>query len=298
MDTNKSLPDTIVQYIITNIDRLASYARTLCQYHHITQDQQKYFLKSADDLDNLKNKWIEGIGKCLSKSDLTILYDFGNLLTKNSINHYFISNRIYDRLAKFWFCIQDIPDDKSAEVILGQQATGLSLPSSFDKIHAAKENTNLMIEAVIERTHKGTNNNLLVLDFPAILLTIIIRSEAHEYTLQKILQRAASITKNRLDIPDLLSVTDKQAKREEFKPDTRAIRDATAHAKFRIENNSTDDFIISFNNTDEGYSYQKTFSRKDLLGFYQDYDRMITIHTRLLTIKLLYSLLNMHFVYF
>jgi hypothetical protein len=67
-----------------------------------------------------------------------------------------------------------------------------------------------MIEAVIERTHKNTNNNLLVLDFPAILLTIIIRSEAHEYTLQKILQRAASITKNSLDIPDLLSVTDKQ----------------------------------------------------------------------------------------
>jgi hypothetical protein len=104
-------------------------------------------------------------------------------------------------------------------------------------------------------------------------------------------------SKNSLDIPDLLSVTDKQAKRDEFKPDTRAIRDATAHAKFRIENNSTEDFIISFNNTDEGYSYQKIFSRKDLLGFYQDYDRMTIIHTRLLTIKLLYSLLNMHFVY-
>jgi hypothetical protein len=188
MDSNKSLPDTIVQYIITNIDSLASYARTLCRYHHITQDQQKYFLKSAEDLYNLKNKWIKGIGKCLSKSDLTILYDFGNLLTKNSINRYFVSNRIYDRLAKFWSCIQDIPDDKSAEVILGQQATGLSLPSSLDKIRAAKENTNLMIEAVIERTHKDTNNNLLVLDFPAILLTIIIRSEAHEYTLQKILK--------------------------------------------------------------------------------------------------------------
>jgi hypothetical protein len=69
------------------------------------------------------------------------------------------------------------------------------------------------------------------------------------------------------------------------------------HAKFKIENDSTGDFIIHFNNIDEEYSFQRTFSRKDLLGLYQDYDRMTTIYTQLLTVRLLYSFVNMNFVY-
>jgi hypothetical protein len=126
----------------------------------------------------------------------------------------------------------------------------------------------------------------------------MIRSEAHEYILGKILERTKEIIQDQIDIPDLLSVSSKEPKKEhKFKPDTRAIRDATAHAKFKIENDSTGDFIIHFNNIDEEYSFQRTFSRKDLLSFYQDYDRMTTIHTQLLTVRLLYSLLNMNFVH-
>jgi hypothetical protein len=201
-------------------------------------------------------------------------------------------------LAKFWSFVQHISDNRTAEVVTGQSMSRLSLPSlSFDKLNAARENTSLMINAVVDR-HYNNINTLLILDIPTILLTVMIRSEAHEYILGKILERTKEITKDQIDIPDLLSVSSKQPKGEHiFKPDTRAIRDAAAHAKFKIEKDSTGDFIICFNNIDEGYSFQKTFSRKDLLNFYQDYDRMTIIHTQLLTIRLLYSFLNMNFVY-
>jgi hypothetical protein len=283
-------------YIITNIDKLATYARTLAQYHHITQDQQRLFAESSDHLQNVRNKWQNGLGRCLLKSDVKVLYDFAGLLVEKSINQYFISDSIYDRMIKFWSYIKEIPDDRVSEVIIDQSTVGLDLfPSGFAKISGARESTNLMINAVIDRNY-SKSNHLLILDIPTILLTIVIRSEAHEYTIGRILQKTEMIIKNQIDIPDLLSVIRKEPKEDQFKPDTRAIRDATAHAKFIIKNDPSGDFIIDFNNTELGYSFQNTFSRKQLLQFYQDYDRMTTIYTQLLSIRLLSSFLNLNFI--
>ena len=157
---NNSLFPDASRYIVTNINNLARYARTLSQYHRITQDQQRRFLDTADDLESISNKWQNGIGKCLSKSDIIVLYDFGHLLTYNSINSYFISSSIYNRLAKFWSSIKHIPDNRAAEVVTGQPISGVFLPSSgFDRLKAVKENTNLMINTVVDRNHN--NNNML-----------------------------------------------------------------------------------------------------------------------------------------
>jgi hypothetical protein len=184
-----------------------------------------------------------GEGRCLSKSDIAVLYNFGSLLTTNSINRYFISNSIYGRITKFWSSLQCLPDNRVVEVVSGQFNNTVSLPSlGFDKIYTARENTNLMINTVVERNYDN-DNNLLILDIPTILLTIMIRSEAHEYTLGKILQRTEEITKNQIDIPDLLSVVSKVPKgQHKFKPDTRAIRDATALANYKCKLQ----FLLSF----------------------------------------------------
>jgi hypothetical protein len=294
---NNSLPPGIVNHVITNINNLSNYAKTLSEYCYITQNQQECFLDSAVSLENVKKRWQSGEGKCLSKSDIIALINFGDLLTSNSINRYFVSNSIHKRLMKFWSSIQHLPNNKVVEVVIGQHNVTVSLPSlGFDKIYAARENTNMMIDTVVKRNYNN-DNSLLILDIPTILLTIMIRSEAHEYTLGNILKRTKEITKDLIDIPELLSVVRKVPKGQDFKSDTRAIRDATAHAKFKIDSDSMGDFIIHFNNTDEHYSFQATFSRKELLHYYQDYDRMTSFYTQLLSITLLYSFLNMNFVY-
>lgn len=125
-----------------------------------------------------------------------------------------------------------IQDNDVPEVITGRSSTPSSpQPLNLDKLRAAKENSNLMFEAVRKRT-QSINNNLLLLDISTVLLTIIIRSEAHEYTLGNILRRLQAITRENTDVAELLSVECKVPKAESFKPDTRAIRDATAHVRF------------------------------------------------------------------
>jgi hypothetical protein len=199
-------------------------------------------------------------------------------------------------LAKIWVYLLNIPDNLVPEVVTGRPQTSSSAPSlNLDRLQAAKENSSLMIKAVIERNN--SNNNLLLLDIPTILLTIIMRSEAHEYTLGRILGRIQNITKDQVDVADLLSVESKVHKGNGvFKPDTRAIRDATVHARFVIKNDSMGDFAIHFNNTDDGYSFRRVYSREELLNLYQDYDRMTIITTRLLVIRSLYSFLNLYFL--
>lgn len=278
------------------MNSLSLYARSLSKYPYISHSQKRLFLIFVHDLENTRNKWQSGVGRCLSRDDIGVLYKFGNLITGRSINHYLSHNSIYDRLAKIWVYLLNVPDNLVPDVVTGRsQISSSSVPSlNLDRSQAAKENSSLMIKAVIERNN--SNNNLLLLDIPTILLTIIMRSEAHEYTLGKILGRIQKVTKDQVDIADLLSVESRVHKGNGVKPDTRAIRDATAHARFIIRRDYVGDFAIHFNNTDDGYSFQRVYSRKELLNFYQDYDRMTIITTRLLVIRLLYSFLNLYFL--
>ena len=72
-------------------------------------------------------------------------------------------------------------------------------------MQAARNNSDLMFKTVIERNN--TNRNYFpFLDISTILLAIIIGSEAHEYTVDKILLRIQIETGDQMDIPDLLSI--------------------------------------------------------------------------------------------
>jgi hypothetical protein len=173
MSSNNSLPSSISNYVNANINSLFDYAGTLSQYQDITESQKEIFLSSTKNLEIINNKWQKGIGKCLIRSDLAILYDFGDLLTRSSINHYFVHDSIYDRLAKFWSHIREIPDNRAAEVIGQGTSKNSSNVLNFEKIHAARENTKLMTDSVIERNY--STKTLQILDIPTVLLTIMIR---------------------------------------------------------------------------------------------------------------------------
>jgi hypothetical protein len=295
MVNNNSAIPTTSNYVITSLKSLSLYATILSQYPYITQSQCKHFLIFAYDLENISTKWQNGTGKCLARSDIDILRKFGDLITGRSIDQYFSHDFIYHRLANTWKYLLNVQDNDVPQVVTGRSSTS-SLPPSLnlDRLEAAKENSTLMINAVIER-NKSNNNSLLLLDISTVLLIIIIRSEAHEYILGNILKRIKSVTRDQIDIADLLSVESKVPKTGSFKPDTRAIRDAASHARFVIKNDLNGDFAIHFNNTEDGYGFQRIYSRKELLNFYQDYDRMTIITSRLLNVRLLYSFLNLYF---
>ena len=76
---------------------------------------------------------------------------------------------------------------------------------------------------------------------------------------------------------------------------TRAIRDAVSHAHFTINDTGNGYYEIHFKNFEQGYRFDRTFTQKELLYFYQDYDRLIAIQTLLLDSALIQDFLLREF---
>jgi len=123
-------------------------------------------------------------------------------------------------------------------------------------------------------------------------LTLTIRKETHEYELNNVLRTMTKSTNMKVDVEDLLSVETKVQKGTIWKTDVNAIRDAISHAKFKI--NSTN-YQITFDNHEKGYNFTLTKTVEELLFFYEDYDKMLKLQSRLLSITLLIALLKADF---
>ncbi len=88
---------------------------------------------------------------------------------------------------------------------------------------------------------------------------------------------------------------DKQTKVQkgtEWRSDVRAIRDAYSHIHYIIQK-SNGDYEVTFDNNEGGYNYQKTFSRREFILFYQDYDRLLAIQNTLFRTGLIYKLVDL-----
>jgi hypothetical protein len=159
------------------------------------------------------------------------------------------------------------------------------LTNSLEKVNSVKAITKLIVTEVL----KNPNN---ILSITSTLLTLTILVETHEYELMNILKKMDKSTRLNMDIEGLLSVESKVKKDNQWRTDVRAIRDAIAHAKFKI--NSTN-YQITFENIGKGYNFVLTKTGEELLFFYQDYDKMLYLQSKLLSITLLIALLKADF---
>ncbi|HEY6534817.1 MAG TPA: hypothetical protein VIY08_03265 [Candidatus Nitrosocosmicus sp.] len=224
-----------------------------------------------------------------------LLNYIGSYISKVQLENYFVSSLLPSKISLFWNIIDQIPDTEIFEVITANPSQGY-IPDieGFLKILTARTNTKLFIEAVRKR-NLNSNTDFKVLDISAVLMTLIVRSEAHEHYLRSILTRTEKKIQTNIDVQQLLSVEDKVQKNAVYHPDIRAIRDATAHSYFKIDEDKNNDFIITFNNFSKGWKFYKKFTRSSLLNFYQDFDRQFNLYTLMLSIKLLFAFLNLNF---
>ena len=98
--------------------------------------------------------------------------------------------------------------------------------------------------------------------------------------------KAEKYTNLNYDIQEILSVNSKVMKGNDWRSDTRAIRDAISHPHFVI-NKIGKGYVIHFKNTEQGYNFDKAFTEKEMSLFYHDYDRSIAIQTLLLNSALI-----------
>jgi len=200
------------------------------------------------------------------------------------------------RLQEFWRLREAIiKTGKTEEIILWRlkeketpQNNLSAIGDSTKRAFQVRNTTNYIIEAILKQ---GIAN---ILSITSILLALIIRVEAHEYELQNMILKAESYTNVNYDIQEILSVNSKIKKGNDWKSDTRAIRDAISHGHFTISKLGKG-YKIHFKNTEQGYNFEKVFTEKELSLFYQDYERSIAIQTVLLNTTLITDFLIREF---
>ncbi len=125
-----------------------------------------------------------------------------------------------------------------------------------------------------------------------VLSALESRVEGHEYLMNRILNEAKRAVNLDYDIEEMCSVQKKIQKGTEWRSDVRAIRDAYSHSQYVIRE-SNGDYEVAFDNNEGGYNFQKSFSRREFLLFYQDYDRLMAIQNTLFRAGLIYKLVDL-----
>ena len=249
-------------------------------------------------LGDLKSIMQNASGPCFSADQIQEIEKFSLHLSSSQkfINSYFSHKGFLQRLQEFWNLRQAIVNTgKTEEIVLWRldkkrtsQNNLSAVGDSIKRAFQVTNTTNSIIDAIFNQV------TINILSITSILLALIIRVEAHEYEIQNMIVEAEKYTNLNYDIQEMLSVNSKIRKGNGWKSDTRAIRDAVSHAHFVI-NKRDKRYVIHFKNTEDGYNFDKTFTEKDMLLFYQDYDRSIAIQTLLLNSALITDFLIREF---
>jgi hypothetical protein len=103
----------------------------------------------------------------------------------------------------------------------------------------------------------------------SLLLIHLIRTETIEHIIIRQFNNAVEQfgLAKKYDIFEMCSVTHKVQKGKKWVTDVRALRDAIAHGHFYIDT-AKKDWSISFENTECGYNFKKTFSRDEFERFF------------------------------
>ena len=254
------------------------------------------FVQKLSDLESL----IETTsGPCLSCNQIDEIETFAQHFSSNQcfIDSYFTHHGFLLKLHQFWNLRQSIVNTsgKVEEIILWRLAKKGTFQNrldalnlSLEKTHQVQSATNQIVDAVLGQTKN-------ILSMISILLAIVIRVEAHEYEIQNMIATAKRYVGLNYDIEEMCSVDLKVQKGSEWRSDPRAIRDAVSHAHFMINDTGKGYYEIHFKNLEQGYQFDKTFTQRELLHFYQDYDRLIAIQALLLDSALLRDFLLREF---
>jgi hypothetical protein len=256
------------------------------------------------DLDHIsKNSNLENIIQnasrpCLSSNQIDEFESFARHLSSNHffINNYFTRQSFLSKLHQFWNLRQTIisTPGKTEEIILWRLGKKDTFQNKADAFKASIERTHQVKSMADYIVNSISTDSISILSIISMLLTLLIRVEAHEYEIEHMIAMAKNYVNLNYNIQEMCSVDLKVQKGNEWRSDTRAIRDAISHAHFTIEY-SDKGFKIHFQNSEQGYNFDKSFTEKELLLFYQYYDRLIAVQTLLLNSALTSDFLRRQF---
>jgi hypothetical protein len=255
---------------------LANFAESL---HDRLLD--KALLEWAIVLRTLEARIKKASGRCLSDSEIKLVWGFGQELIRGNPDLTF-------QLSQFW----NLYDEVLKMLRVTKSSPGYAPQGVINLLRSRINLADKLAENIVSAARSQISN---VLSPAALLLVHIVRTETIEYALLKQLEDATKkhSLESKYDVKSICSVLSKVPKGPEWRTDVRAIRDATAHGHFRIHL-LKNDWAIDFDNNKDGYSFQKNFSRNEFTRFFDMHTLLYKLQLHLLVILELLPILATH----
>lgn len=217
-------------------------------------------------------------------SEIKQIRDFGQQLIGSTSDLNF-------QLSQFWNLLHDVLMKLSSI----KSSPGYALQGEIDRVISRIESVDMLAEKIVLAARSQVSN---VLSPAAFLLAHIIRTETIDacmHALRKQLNDAVQKhgLEGKYDVEVICSVQSKVKKGADWRSDVRAIRDAVAHGHFKIRL-VKNGWAIDFDNNEGGYSFHKSFSRKEFTKFFDLHTLLYKLQLHLLIILDLLPILATH----
>jgi len=222
----------------------------------------------------------------LTERDIRMVYDFAqNLITGMPM--------IALQLSRFWALHEAINAQLRGPP---EGEKGYRPEERIAELARRIDGADRFASAVVREALQSTG----VLALGAILMVHIARVDTIEYALMHQLGDAVRRFKleGEFDPAEMCSVEGKVPRlvdgKSEWRTDVRAIRDAAAHFKFRFEI-AQNDWTVEFKNDGHGYQFERKFTRKELIRFFDQHTLLYKSQLVLLKLWMLLHVLTTHF---
>ena len=180
------------------------------------------------ELRDIRQRVTTATERCITDSDTNILEQLADKLANDTISRYFVSTTIQQRLGTFWLlCKEILRNADPLDIILWRDSMNqnkISSAQSVSRLERVRNTTSLITNAILDEPQRD------ILTISSILLSLILRTEASEFELGKIISFAKKYVPVKSPTEELISIHCKVSKGKSWKCDIRAIRDAVSRS--------------------------------------------------------------------
>jgi len=237
-------------------------------------------------LEDLRNKVRVIAGPSLTKSEIQRVWEFGQKLITGIPDIAF-------QLSTFWSLHEAISARLQGS---SDGERGYQPQERIAELSRRIDDADRFGMVVVREAQQSAG----VLALGAILMVHIARVDTIEYALMKQLEEAVRRFKleGEFDPAAMCSVEGKVSVQRDgktqWRTDVRAIRDAAAHFRFRFEIGQNG-WAIEFSNHDRGYQFERKFTRKQLMRFFDTHTLLYKSQLAMLKLSMIVHVLITHF---
>jgi hypothetical protein len=214
------------------------------------------------------------------------------------------------KLAQLWNILNDIRSADPTQVVecvisavekkipqrLSETKKNEFRDNYLQKFLLTSKKVNTVTDFIFEHVKSDMQTGSLdVLSICGILISFVVNSQSHLYFAMENIKKALSVINKKDDIEEIFSIESKVLQNTQIVTDIQAIRNAVSHGSFDIRfNYSQNEYIVDFESVLTGYQFNKSYTGRQLLLLYSDYDKLRDFQELLIRIAFLKATLRLY----